>query len=201
MKAVETNGDWYLFCPHDINQAGLKPFYEIYGTEFEEEYNKAVEMGLGTKIKAHDLWLKVIESQIETGMPYMCFKDHANNKSNQKNMGVIHSSNLCVDGDTKLTVNIDGVDNLIMSIKDVVELLGNHEVNIEVLSKNLENNAVEYKKITNSALMNESAEVLKITDEETGNSIICTPEHQIYTKNRGYVLAKDLVEDDILEIK
>jgi intein/homing endonuclease len=131
----------------------------------------------------------------------MCFKDAANIKSNQKNMGVIHSSNLCVDGDTKLTVNIDGVDNLIMSIKDVVELLGNHEVNIEVLSKNIENNTVEYKKITNSALMNESAEVLKITDEETGNSITCTPEHQIYTKNRGYVLAKDLVEDDILEIK
>jgi ribonucleoside-diphosphate reductase alpha chain len=95
MRAVETNGDWYLFCPHDIQEAGLKPFYEIYGSEFEEEYNKAVELGLGTKIKAHDLWLKVIEAQIETGMPYMCFKDHANNKSNQKNMGVIHSSNLC----------------------------------------------------------------------------------------------------------
>lgn len=95
MRAVETNGDWYLFCPHDIQEAGLKPFYEIYGSEFEEEYNKAVELGLGTKIKAHDLWLKVIESQIETGMPYMCFKDHANIKSNQKNMGVIHSSNLC----------------------------------------------------------------------------------------------------------
>ena len=97
MRAVESNGDWYLFCPHDIIQAGLKPFYEIYGTEFEEEYNKAVEMGLGTKIKAHDLWLKIIESQIETGMPYICFKDHANNKSNQKNMGVIHSSNLCAE--------------------------------------------------------------------------------------------------------
>jgi ribonucleoside-diphosphate reductase alpha chain len=95
MRAVETNGDWYLFCPHDIQEAGLKPFYEIYGSEFEEEYNKAVELGLGTKIKAHDLWLKIIEAQIETGMPYMCFKDHANNKSNQKNMGVIHSSNLC----------------------------------------------------------------------------------------------------------
>jgi ribonucleoside-diphosphate reductase alpha chain len=52
-------------------------------------------MGLGTKIKAHDLWLKILEAQIETGMPYMCYKDHANEKSNQKNFGVIHSSNLC----------------------------------------------------------------------------------------------------------
>jgi len=95
MKAVETNGDWHLFCPHEIKTAGLKPFYEIYGSEYEEEYNKAVEMGIGTKIKAHDLWLKILEAQIESGMPYMCFKDHANKKSNQKNMGVIHSSNLC----------------------------------------------------------------------------------------------------------
>jgi ribonucleoside-diphosphate reductase alpha chain len=95
MRAVEENGDWNLFCPHDIKIAGLKPFYEIYGAEYEEEYNKAVELGIGTKIKAHDLWLKILEAQIESGMPYMCFKDSANSKSNQKNMGVIHSSNLC----------------------------------------------------------------------------------------------------------
>lgn len=97
MRAVEGNLDWYLFCPHDIKKAGLKPFYEIYGNEYEEEYDKAVSLGIGTKIKAHDLWLKIIEAQIETGMPYMCFKDHANNKSNQKNFGVIHSSNLCAE--------------------------------------------------------------------------------------------------------
>jgi ribonucleotide reductase alpha subunit len=88
MRAVEDNGDWYLFCPNDIKVSGLKPFYEIYA-EYEEEYNKAVELGIGTKIKAHDLWLKILESQIESGMPYMCFKDSANMKSNQKNMGMI----------------------------------------------------------------------------------------------------------------
>ncbi len=97
MKAVEGNDVWYLFCPHDIKRAGLKPLYELYGDEYEIEYNKAVELGIGTKIKAHDLWIKILESQIETGMPYMCFKDHANNKSNQKNMGMIHSSNLCAE--------------------------------------------------------------------------------------------------------
>jgi ribonucleoside-diphosphate reductase alpha chain len=95
MRAVQESGDWYLFCPHDIKVAGLKPFYEIYGQEFEEEYNKAVELGIGNKIKAHDLWIKILESQIETGMPYMCYKDQVNEKSNQKNFGVIHSSNLC----------------------------------------------------------------------------------------------------------
>jgi len=95
MRAVEQSGDWYLFCPNDIKKAGLKPFYEIYGEEYEIEYEKAVSLGLGKKIKAHDLWLKILESQIESGMPYMCFKDHANKKSNHKNFGVIHSSNLC----------------------------------------------------------------------------------------------------------
>ena len=95
MRAVEENTDWYLFCPHEIKVAGLKPFYEIYGIEYEEEYNKAVELGIGTKIKAQDLWKKILEAQIESGMPYMCFKDSANIKSNQKNFGVIHSSNLC----------------------------------------------------------------------------------------------------------
>lgn len=95
MRAVETNEDWYLFCPNDLIKAGLKPFYEIYGEEYETEYNKAVKLGIGTKIKAHDLWLKILESQIESGMPYMCFKDHVNEKSNQKNIGTIHSSNLC----------------------------------------------------------------------------------------------------------
>lgn len=97
MRAIENNDFWYLFCPHDIKLAGLRPLYELYGEEYEIEYNKAVELGLGTKIKAHDLWIKILEAQIETGMPYMCFKDHANNKSNQKNIGVIHSSNLCAE--------------------------------------------------------------------------------------------------------
>jgi ribonucleotide reductase alpha subunit len=200
MRAVQESGDWYLFCPHDIKTAGLKPFYEIYGQEFEEEYNKAIELGIGTKIKAHDLWIKILESQIETGMPYMCYKDHANEKSNQKNFGVIHSSNLCVDGETLLKVKIDGDDKEI-SIEKLVDIWHNDEgVDIEVLSFNIDTNKKEYKSITNAALMNGSAEVLKITDEETGKSIVCTEDHKIYTKNRGYVLAKDLKIDDILEI-
>lgn len=97
MRAVKNNSDWYLFCPSDIEKAGLKPLHEIYGVEYEEEYNKAVELGLGEKVKATDIWLKIIESQIETGSPYMAYKDHANKKSNQKNIGTIKSSNLCCE--------------------------------------------------------------------------------------------------------
>lgn len=95
MEAVINDGDWYLFCPHDIEVAGLKPFYEIFGDEFREEYTKGIELGIGKKISAKELWLKILDSQIETGMPYMSYKDSANYLSNQKNFGMIHSSNLC----------------------------------------------------------------------------------------------------------
>ena len=95
MRAVRDNGDWYLFCPNDIIKAGIKPLQECYGEEYEANYDKAVEMGLGKKIKAQDIWSKIVESQIETGVPYLCSKDNANKKTNHQNIGVIKQSNLC----------------------------------------------------------------------------------------------------------
>ena len=95
MRAVKENSDWYLFCPNDIFKAGLKPLQECYGDEYEENYNKAVQMGLGKKVKAQEIWTKVIESQVETGVPYLCSKDNANKKTNHQNIGVIKQSNLC----------------------------------------------------------------------------------------------------------
>ncbi len=95
MKAVKDNDDWYLFCPNDIVKAGIKPLQESYGTEYEENYQLAVNMGLGKKVKAQEIWNKIIESQIETGVPYLCSKDNANKKTNHQNIGVIKQSNLC----------------------------------------------------------------------------------------------------------
>jgi len=95
MRAVKNNSDWYLFCPNDIKKAGIKPLQECYGQEYEENYEKAVSMGLGKKVKAQDVWSKVVESQVETGVPYLCSKDNANNKTNHQNIGVIKQSNLC----------------------------------------------------------------------------------------------------------
>lgn len=97
MRAVETDGDWYLFCPNDIKKAGLKPLQEVFGEEYEEEYDKAVGLGLGVKIKAQEIWKKIYESQIETGVPYMLSKDNVNKKSNHKNIGVVKQSNLCAE--------------------------------------------------------------------------------------------------------
>jgi ribonucleoside-diphosphate reductase alpha chain len=95
MNAVKNNGDWYLFCPNDIKKAGIKALQECYGEEYEENYNKAVALGIGKKVKAQEIWSKIIESQIETGVPYLCSKDNANKKTNHQNIGVIKQSNLC----------------------------------------------------------------------------------------------------------
>lgn len=106
MKAVKEDTDWYLFCPNDILKAGLKPLYTIYGEEFEIEYNKAVELGLGEKVRAQEVWSKIIESQMETGVPYIAYKDHANRKTNHKMYGTIKQSNLCVAPETLLLTDI-----------------------------------------------------------------------------------------------
>lgn len=93
MKRVEENGDWTLMCPNEC--PGLA---DTHSAEFEKLYTKYEAEGKGRKtIKAQDLWFKVLESQIETGTPYMLYKDAANSKSNQKNLGTIKSSNLCTE--------------------------------------------------------------------------------------------------------
>lgn len=97
MRAVKEDSDWYLFCPNDILKAGIKPLYESYGEEYEANYQKAVELGLGKKVKAQEVWNKIVESQIETGVPYLCSKDNANRKTNHQNIGTIRQSNLCAE--------------------------------------------------------------------------------------------------------
>ncbi len=93
MKRVDEDGEWSLFCP---NEAPGLP--DCYGEEFEALYTKYEEEGrYRRKMKARDLWARIIEAQIETGVPYMLYKDHANRKSNQKNLGTIRCSNLCTE--------------------------------------------------------------------------------------------------------
>ena len=93
MKRVEEDGNWTLMCPNEC--PGL---YDTYGDEFEKLYVGYEEKQKGRKtIKARELWERILESQIETGNPYMLYKDAANRKSNQKNLGTIRSSNLCTE--------------------------------------------------------------------------------------------------------
>ena len=93
MKRVEENGEWTLMCPNECPH-----LYDTYGDEFEKLYTSYEKVGKGRKtIKARELWEKILEAQIETGNPYMLYKDAVNRKSNHKNLGTIRSSNLCTE--------------------------------------------------------------------------------------------------------
>ena len=93
MKRVEADADWTLFCPNEA--PGLS---DVWGDAFEELYTKYEKEGRGRKtVSAQKLWFKILDSQMETGTPYLLYKDAANRKSNQQNLGTIKSSNLCTE--------------------------------------------------------------------------------------------------------
>merc|ERR1712232_24396 len=99
MRRVKENADWTLFCPNQAYDADSgKGLIDVWGSDFERMYTELEAAGKGHKtVKAQQLWFRVLESQMETGTPYMLYKDHANRKSNQQNLGTIHSSNLCTE--------------------------------------------------------------------------------------------------------
>ena len=93
MERVQENGDWFLMDPNESQNLN-----EVYGEEYNNLYNRYVNEGkYKKKIKARELWEAIISSQVETGTPYLCYKDHVNKKNNQKNIGIVKSSNLCAE--------------------------------------------------------------------------------------------------------
>jgi ribonucleotide reductase alpha subunit len=93
LKRVESNGDWTLFCPNEA-----KGLADVWGDEFDQLYQRYEREGRGRKtMKAQDIWFAIVQSQIETGTPYLLAKDAANRKSNQQHLGTIQSSNLCCE--------------------------------------------------------------------------------------------------------
>lgn len=99
MQRVKDNADWTLFCPNEaFDRETGKGLMDVWGDEFEAMYTRFEAEGLGRKtLKAQHLWFRILESQMETGTPYMLYKDQANRKSNQQNLGTIHCSNLCTE--------------------------------------------------------------------------------------------------------
>merc|ERR1719343_1045132 len=99
MKRVKESGEWTLFCPNEaFDEESGKGLMDVWGEEFESMYLRFEASGKGRKtVKAQQLWFRILEAQMETGTPYMLYKDHANRKSNQQNLGTIHSSNLCTE--------------------------------------------------------------------------------------------------------
>ena len=179
MKRVEEDGVWSLMCPSECPDLINK-----YGDEFTKIYEKYENEGKFIKqIKARDLWFKIMESQIETGVPYIIYKDAANKKSNQKNIGVINGSNLCVSGDTMILtsegyVNIKSVEN------KKIQIWNGKEFSPVKITKTGSNQPL-----------------LKI-EFSNGSVLKCTPYHKFYltTDGKDYIVkeAKDLVNGDRL---
>lgn len=171
-----------------------------YGSseEFEQKYNEFLQSDKPrTMISARKLLVMILNEGYETGRHYLHFFDEMNTHTPFKDK--IYSSNLCLTGDTIVTVRIHGeVKTVTMKELDIIVANG---VPVEVKSYNLAKNVYEFKTILASAMTGKSQKVMRITDTVTGKSIRCTPDHKIFTKNRGYVEAKNLKDDDELTIE
>merc|ERR1712166_1669813 len=176
MKRVKEDSTWTLMCPDKC--PGLS---DVYGDEFGTLYEKYEKEGKGNKtVKARDIWLKVLDSQIETGTPYILYKDACNKKSNQQNLGTIKSSNLCcVKGDTLLLTNKG---------HQTIESLKDKKVNVW--------NGKEFSEVIVEQT-NDSAELLTIEFSD-GSELTCTKYHKFYIQTK-YPTSK--MKQDIIKSK
>jgi len=173
MERVKDNKKWSLMCPNEC--PGLD---DVYGEQFKELYEKYEFEGLARKsVSARDLWFKILDAQMETGTPYILYKDAANMKSNQKNLGTIKSSNLCVAPETLILT-----DNGYFRI-DSVE---NQEVKVW--------NGESFSPVT-VRKTGENKPLITVYFDN-GSTIECTPQHKFYVKqDRSSIVkmdAKDL---------
>jgi ribonucleotide reductase alpha subunit len=179
MERCESNGIWSLFSPDSAPD-----LENCYGEEFEKVYLKYEQDGVFIKqIKAQELWFKILESQIETGGPYMCYKDNVNRKSNHKNIGIIKNSNLCVAPETPILTD--------RGYFRIDELCGS-SVNVW--------NGKEFSEV-DIVQTSPMSELIKICFSD-GTTLECTPEHKFVIvdskNNERRICAIDLTEDDIL---
>jgi len=193
-----TGGNITLFSPNDVpglldafyaDQDKFKELYELY--EADNSIRKKV-------MPAIDVFSAFINERKDTGRIYLMNVDHANEHGSfDPTVAPIRQSNLCcVTGDTKVDAIIDGNPVFDLTIEELIShVYKNYDVKVQ--SYNIETNQYEYKLVTAGAMTRLDAELLKIEDD-LGHYLVCTPDHKVYTKNRGYVMACDLNEDDEL---
>ena len=187
MERVINHGTWSLIDP------AVEPrLTETYGAEFEELYTKLEQEGkFVQQVDAETLWNQLLTKIFQQGTFWPCFKDEINIRYGQRRSGVVHHSNLCLTGDTKVTVIRNG--NM---VEETLEELVRDFKGVKVLSYNTETKTTEFKSVTNGALMSSSTKVMRIIAHGTDSSIRCTPEHKVWTDNRGYVEAQNLLHSD-----
>ena len=160
MERVKTNGKWTLMCPDEC--PGLS---DVYGPAFKELYESYEQSGKGrSTVQARDLWFKVLDAQMETGTPYLCYKDAANLKSNQKNVGTIKSSNLCVAPETLVLTDKGHLQ---------IESLQDQTVNVW--------NGTEFSEVTIKKTGSDQELIDVYTDD--GLKLSCTLYHKFYIQS------------------
>ena len=183
-----------LFSPHECED-----LYLAFGQpEFDELYlakEKDSNVKIKKQIRARELAELFVKERLETGRIYVMNIDHVN--SNSPFADNIYMSNLCIAGEMKVHTIIDGQLKLI-SMRELHDLMS-EGVEVKVLSRNTETSEDSYENILASARTSESAEVIKISVEDTNTFLFCTEDHMIYTKNRGYVKAKNILKEDVIE--
>jgi len=166
MERVKTNQSWSLFCPNDILKKELTSLADVYGQEFKQLYEQYENTaGLSRKtVQARDLWFKILDAQMETGTPYLLYKDAVNRKTNQQNLGTIKSSNLCCEvniySDDKETAVCNlasiGLPKFVNELDKTFDYALLHKV-VKVVTRNLDRvidiNFYPTKKTTRSNLL------------------------------------------------
>ena len=184
MKRVKEAGKWTLFCPHEC--PGLA---DVHNEAFEKLYTSYEESGKGkTTLNARDLWFKIMDAQMETGTPYLLYKDAANRKSNQQNLGTIKSSNLCVAPETLILIEKDNAAVFV----PIQTQCGKH-VNVW--------NGTEYSEVE----IVQTGEMQQLIEVHTSanNVLHCTPYHKFYIlmdddQKINIVEAQHLQEGDLI---
>jgi hypothetical protein len=192
-----SDGDISIFSPSDV--PGL---YDVFGLpEFEDMYkNFENDKSIPRKtLKARDLMNAFAQERIGTGRMYVMNIDNAN--TNSPFTERLKMSNLCLDLETSFinSVDVDGVLYESLQLSELIDLY-NSGKSLKVLSKNLNTKELEFRNIEKAWITKENTETIEVEDTETGYKIVCTPDHLVYTKNRGWVEAGNLIEDDILDI-
>ena len=182
MERIKADENWTLMCPDEC--PGLS---DVYGDEFVELYTRYEKEGKGrTSVKARQLWFQVLDAQMETGTPYLLYKDACNKKSNQKNIGTIKSSNLCVAPETQILTDKGHIE---------IQSVAGQKVNVW--------NGEEYSEVE-VFQTGENKELMEVYTDD-GSILTCTPYHKFFIQNSynkkdiKLVEAKDLKEGDKIQ--
>lgn len=207
MQRDKEQKSWITFCPHEVKSTLGIEITKLYGEEFNKAYNQIEEAFEQGKLKiarkhenARTITKTMMRTQLETGLPYVSFIDTINKVNPNGHDGIITNVNLCLVGETEIEISTDnGITTNKIRLDDFVEKFEMGFYNkVSVKSYDIINKKVIFAPVTRAVLTSKVIELIRIESEDNKHIIECTPDHQIFTTNRGWVRAEELQESDDL---